>query len=98
MSIAQSSTSQNDKAAFMLQSIGINENNTGSSEFQITSLTRRIGELSAHLKKHPKDHSSQRSLAIMINQRKSLMRYLQGRNPQSLNTLTEKLGIRNTAL
>jgi small subunit ribosomal protein S15 len=98
MSSVQSSVNHGEKSVSILQSLGIEASNTGSSEFQIISLTKKITELSEHSKKHFKDHSSKRSLLVMINKRKSLMRYLQARNPKSLLALTEKLGVRNTAL
>lgn len=76
---------------------GIDPKNTGSTEYQIVALTNKINYLSAHVKKHTKDHASRRGLLVLINLRKSLMAYLQSVDHVSLSKLTQKLDIRNTA-
>ena len=52
------------------------EKDTGSAEVQIALLTKRIKELSDHLKKHPKDHHSRRGLLLMVGKRRRFMQYL----------------------
>ncbi len=72
----------------------IHETDTGSSNLQIALLTERINQLTEHLKRNEKDHSSRRGLLKIIGQRKSLLRYLKRENPQGYQELIEKLGIR----
>lgn len=72
----------------------IHETDTGSSNLQIALLTERINQLTEHLKRNEKDHSSRRGLLKIIGQRKSLLRYLKRENPQGYQKLIEKLGIR----
>ncbi len=54
----------------------IHDKDTGSPEVQIALLTRRITELTEHLKTHKKDHSSRRGLLKMVGKRNSLLKYL----------------------
>ena len=70
------------------------ENDTGSSEVQIALLTERINELTEHLKVHKKDEHSRRGLLNMVGKRKSLLRYLEGRDIEKYRELISKLGIR----
>lgn len=49
---------------------------TGSSEVQIALLTFRIANLTEHLKKNPKDHSSRLGLLKLVSQRRGLLKYL----------------------
>jgi small subunit ribosomal protein S15 len=67
---------------------------TGSPEVQIALLTGRINQLSNHLKLHPKDFDSRRSLLKLIGQRKRLLAYLRREDRSRYQELVEKLGIR----
>lgn len=69
-------------------------NDTGSPEVQIAVITDKMNFLSEHLKEHPKDNHSRRGLLKMVGHRRSLLDYLKSVNPQSYQTLIEKLGIR----
>lgn len=53
----------------------IHEKDTGSTKVQIALLTKAIDELTAHLKKHAKDHHSRRGLLQMVGKRRRLMKY-----------------------
>jgi len=68
--------------------------NSGSTQSQIALLTYRIKELSAHLQKNRKDHSSERSLLSMVGQRKRLLKYLMKKDINEYRALIEKLGLR----
>jgi len=70
------------------------EKDTGSSEVQVAILTRRIGELSEHFKSHSKDHHSRRGLLKLVSQRRRLLDYLRGQDPQRYQTLISRLGLR----
>lgn len=56
----------------------LRESDTGSAEVQIAILTKKIEELTEHLKIHPKDYHSRRGLLKMVSQRKKLLNYQNG--------------------
>ena len=70
------------------------ENDTGSPEVQIAILTKRINDLTEHLKIHKKDHHSRRGLLMMVGQRRGLLDYLKKTDLEGYRALIEKLGIR----
>ena len=70
------------------------ENDTGSPKVQIAILTRRINDLTGHLKIHKKDHHSRRGLLKMVGQRRGLLDYLKKTDLDGYRALIEKLGIR----
>jgi small subunit ribosomal protein S15 len=61
---------------------------------QIALLTRRIGQLTEHLKSHAKDHSSRRGLLKMVAQRRSLLDYLSRSEAERYKKLIDKLNLR----
>ena len=67
---------------------------TGSPEVQVALLTARINELTPHFKTHLKDHHGRRGLLKLVNQRKSLLAYLKGRDAERYTALIAKLGLR----
>jgi len=69
-------------------------NDTGSPEVQVAILTARINDLTPHFKAHMKDHHGRRGLLKMVNQRKSLLAYLKGRDAERYTALIQKLGLR----
>ena len=70
------------------------EKDTGSADVQIALLTRRIGQLTEHLKSHAKDHSSRRGLLKMVAQRRSLLDYLSRSEAERYKKLIDKLNLR----
>ena len=82
-----------DKAAVVAQ-YQRKQGDTGSPEVQVALLTARINGLTDHFKAHTKDHHSRRGLLKMVNQRKSLLKYLKRTNLDSYTGLIEKLGLR----
>ena len=70
------------------------EGDTGSPEVQIAVLTKRINDLTAHLKIHQKDHHSRRGLLKMVGQRRNLLNYLMRVDIERYRTIIAKLGIR----
>lgn len=72
----------------------IHEKDTGSPEVQIALLTRRITELTEHLKTHKKDHSSRRGLLKMVGQRNSLLKYLTREDRTRYQQIIGRLGLR----
>lgn len=67
---------------------------TGSADVQIALLTRRISQLTDHLKSHVKDHSSRRGLLKMVAQRRSLLDYLSRSQAERYKKLIDKLNLR----
>ena len=70
------------------------EGDTGSPEVQIAVLTRRINDLTEHLKVHQKDHHSRRGLLKMVGHRRNLLNYLMKKDIMRYRAIIEKLGIR----
>lgn len=70
------------------------EGDTGSAEVQIALLTKRINNLTEHLKFHKNDHHSRRGLLIMVGKRRSLLNYLTKCDINRYRSIIEKLGIR----
>jgi small subunit ribosomal protein S15 len=67
---------------------------TGSPEVQVAILTERINNLTQHFKTHAKDNHSRRGLLMMVNQRRSLLDYLRGKDSKRYTDLIAKLGLR----
>ena len=70
------------------------ESDTGSPEVQVSILSRRISELTEHLKTHPKDHHSRRGLLRMVGRRRRLLEYLRREDIERYRSLISKLGLR----
>ena len=70
------------------------EGDTGSPEGQIALLTKRINDLTEHLKTHKKDHHSRRGLLKMVGQRRNLLNYLTKVDIERYRAIIAKLGIR----
>jgi small subunit ribosomal protein S15 len=72
----------------------MHEKDTGSADVQIALLTRRINQLTEHLKSHEKDHSSRRGLLKMVAQRRSLLDYLSATANDRYKKVIEQLNLR----
>ena len=72
----------------------IHDKDTGSPEVQIALLTKRITELTEHLRTHKKDHSSRRGLLKMVSKRNSLLKYLTREDRTRYQQIIGKLGLR----
>ena len=70
------------------------EGDTGSPEVQVAVLTKRINDLTDHLRTHQKDHHSRRGLLKMGGQRRSLLKYLQKVDIERYRSLIARLGLR----
>ncbi|HET7010551.1 MAG TPA: 30S ribosomal protein S15 [Anaerolineales bacterium] len=70
------------------------ESDTGSPEVQIAILTRRIEQLTGHLKTHEHDESSRRGLLKLVGQRRRHLAYIKAKNADAYLALTDRLGIR----
>ncbi|MFT3788389.1 MAG: 30S ribosomal protein S15 [Tepidisphaeraceae bacterium] len=70
------------------------KNDTGSAEVQIALLTKKIVELTEHLKTHKKDFSSRRGLLKMVGRRNALLKYLTRTDRERYQAVIAKLGLR----
>ena len=73
---------------------GTSDKDTGATEVQIALLTRRIEELTAHFKVHPKDTNSRRGLLKLVGARRRLLAYLRRHELAKYRVLIEKLNLR----
>ena len=72
----------------------IHGGDTGSPEVQIALLTKRINELTEHLKIHRKDHASRRGLLKMVGTRSALLRYISRKDARRYREIISRLGLR----
>jgi len=72
----------------------IHKSDSGSPEVQVALLSRRILQLTEHLKSHKKDHHSERGWLTMVSRRRRLLNYLKDRSPERYKALIQSLGIR----
>ena len=70
------------------------EGDTGSPEVQVAMLTKRIKDLTEHLKEHKHDHHSRRGLLLLVGQRRRLLKYMQKTDITRYRALIERLGLR----
>jgi small subunit ribosomal protein S15 len=78
----------------LIKEHGRGKEDTGSPEVQVAILTQRIQNLTEHFKTHAKDNHSRRGLLMLVNQRRSLLDYLRGKDEQRYLDLIAKLGLR----
>lgn len=78
----------------IIKEYAVHECDTGSSEVQIAVLTRRINELTEHLKNNSHDHHSRRGLLKMVGHRRNLLAYLQKKDIERYRAIVAKLGLR----
>ena len=83
-----------DEKTAIIEANRTSENDTGSPEVQIAILTKRINDLTEHLKTHQKDHHSRRGLLKMVGKRRNLLGYLQKKDLERYRAIIAKLGIR----
>jgi small subunit ribosomal protein S15 len=70
------------------------EGDTGSPEVQIALLTKKINELTEHLKTHRKDHASRRGLLKMVGTRSALLKYVSKKDIKRYQNIISRLGLR----
>jgi small subunit ribosomal protein S15 len=70
------------------------EGDTGSPEVQVAMLSRRIADLTEHLRVHNHDHHSRRGLLLLVGRRRRLLQYLQRTDIARYRALLERLGLR----
>jgi small subunit ribosomal protein S15 len=83
-----------DVKAQIIVEHGENAADTGSAEVQVAMLSRRISDLTEHLKTHKHDHHSRRGLLLLVGQRRRLLNYLARTDINRYRAIIEKLGLR----
>lgn len=78
----------------IIKQYATHEGDTGSPEVQIAVLTKRINDLTDHLRTHQKDHHSRRGLLKMVGARRSLLKYLTKVDIERYRSIIAKLNIR----
>jgi small subunit ribosomal protein S15 len=70
------------------------KNDTGSTEVQVAILTKKVSELTKHLKEHKKDFDSRRGLLMMVGKRRRLLNYLRKNNEEKYTKIITDLGLK----
>jgi small subunit ribosomal protein S15 len=70
------------------------DGDTGSPEVQVALLSRRIADLTEHMKVHKHDFHTQRGLLLLVGRRRRMLRYLESTDVQRYRALIERLGLR----
>nr|WP_209067513.1 30S ribosomal protein S15 [Arthrobacter pigmenti] len=78
----------------IIKEYATSEGDTGSPEVQIAMLSRRILDLTEHLKMHKHDHHTRRGLLLLVGRRRRLLDYLHDTDITRYRTLIERLGLR----
>jgi small subunit ribosomal protein S15 len=83
-----------DTKKTIMTEYGTVEGDTGSPEVQVAMLSRRIADLTEHLRTHKHDHHSRRGLLLLVGRRRRLLQYLARTDISRYRTLIERLGLR----
>lgn len=82
------------KKTTAIKNAQINKEDTGSPEVQVSILSKRIEELSSHLKKNNKDNHSRKGLLGLVAKRQKLLNYLAKNDPKRHKSIIKKLGLK----
>jgi len=83
-----------EEKAQVIKEFATKEGDTGSPEVQVAILTKRIANLTEHLKTHKKDFHSRRGLLQMVGQRRRLLDYTKKKEVARYQSIIERLGLR----
>ena len=83
-----------DEKTQIINEYATHEGDTGSPEVQVALLSKRIADLTEHLKEHKHDHHSRRGMQLMIGDRRRLLDYLKRVEINRYRSLIERLGLR----
>ncbi|MBD2762618.1 30S ribosomal protein S15 [Kocuria sp. cx-455] len=78
----------------IIKEYATHEGDTGSPEVQIAVLSRRISDLTEHLKQHKHDHHTRRGLMALVGRRRRMLDYLRRTEIARYRALIERLGLR----
>jgi small subunit ribosomal protein S15 len=82
------------KKAIAIKNVQIHAKDTGSPEVQVSLLSKKIVELTNHLKVHKKDNHSRRGLIQMVADRRTHLKYLEANNKKRYTAIVTKLGLK----
>jgi len=83
-----------DQKKTILTEYGVHDSDTGSPEAQIALLSKRIRDLTEHLREHKHDHHSRRGLLLLVGRRRRLLNYLTKVDIERYRSLIQRLGLR----
>ena len=83
-----------DEKSQIINEYATHEGDTGSPEVQVALMSKRIADLTEHLKEHKHDHHSRRGMQLMIGDRRRLLDYLKRVDINRYRSLIERLGLR----
>ena len=83
-----------DEKTQIINEYATHEGDTGSPEVQVDLLSKRIADLTEHLKEHKHDHHSRSGMQLMIGDRRRLLDYLKRVDINRYRSLIERLGLR----
>lgn len=78
----------------IVKKYGKDAKDTGSTAVQVAMMSKKISELTEHLKSNKNDYATKRGLLMMVGKRKRLLSYLKTQNLDEYRDLVKKLGIR----
>lgn len=78
----------------IIKKYGKDAKDTGSTAVQVAMMSKKISELTEHLKSNKNDYATKRGLLMMVGKRKRLLSYLKSQNLDEYRDLVKKLGIR----
>ena len=87
------SITQEDKQR-IISEYATHPGDTGSSEVQVAVLTKRIDNLTEHMKANKKDFSSRRGLLMLVSRRNRLLTYVRENGFDRYKNLIGRLGLR----
>ncbi len=83
-----------DEKTQIINEYATHEGDTGSPEVQVALLSKRIADLTEHLKEHKHDHHSRRGMQLMIGDRRPLLDYIKRFDIKRYRSLIDRLGVR----
>ena len=82
------------KKTRIIKEVAVHDKDTGSPEVQVAILSKKIDELASHLKRNLKDNHSRRGLLQMVADRRTHLKYLEGKDKKRYNALVKKLDLK----
>ena len=83
-----------EKTQDLIKEFAKGKADTGSVDVQCALLTERIRNLTGHLATNKKDTQAKRGMIHLVNRRRKLLKYLEGKDAADYQSLIKKLGIR----
>jgi small subunit ribosomal protein S15 len=78
----------------LVTKFGKDENDSGATQVQVALLSKRINDLTEHLREHKHDHHSRRGLLMLVGRRRRFLNYLQKKDLEGYRKLVRELGLR----